>query len=306
MSRCSVLVGPRRSQVVDAEVEAPGAGEILVQVLANGVCASDLPAWRAGPGDEDVLRLGHEPVGRVMEVGPGVDALAVGDLVTGRLTESFAEQVVARAADAVLVPPGVPAEVAIGEPLGCVVEALRRARLDTGDRVAVVGLGFMGLCLLQLLATSGSGELIAIDPRGDARAVALRHGAAAALAPDQVADLHDSFDVVFEVTGAQAGLDLATELVRAHGTLDVVGYHQGRREVDLQAWNWKAIDVVNGHVRDERRLADSIRRGLALVATGRIDYAALLTHRYELAAIDQAYADLEAKPEGFVKAVVLL
>ena len=74
----------------------------------------------------------------------------------------------------------------------------------------------------------------------------------------------------------------------------------------MQAWNWKALDVVNGHVRDPLRLADSIRRGLDVLASGRIDYAALLTHRYPLAAIDQAYADLRAKPPGFVKAVVQL
>jgi threonine dehydrogenase-like Zn-dependent dehydrogenase len=112
--------------------------------------------------------------------------------------------------------------------------------------------------------------------------------------------------VVFEVTGAAAGLDLATALTRAHGTLDIVGYHQGRRSVDLQAWNWKALDVVNGHVRDRRRLADSIRRGLAVVASGRVDYAALITHRYPLDAVDQAFTDLQAKPAGFVKAVVVL
>ena len=302
----SVVTAPATSQLRDVDVPTPARDQVVLQVLLNGLCASDLPAWSSGPGAGAPVVLGHEPVGRVVEVGPGVDTVRVGDLVTGRVAESFAELVVAAAADLVVVPPGVPLEAAIGEPLGCVVEALRRTRPDVGDRVAVVGLGFMGLCLLQLLARSGAAEIVALDPRPDATDTALRHGASSSHHPGDLDDprRHDAFDVVFEVTGAQAGLDLATRLVRPHGRLGIVGYHQGPRTVDVQAWNWKAIDVVNGHVRDQQRLTDSIRRGLAMVAAGRIDYGALITHRYRLEQIDQAYADLRDKPEGFIKAVV--
>ncbi|TCM37262.1 alcohol dehydrogenase catalytic domain-containing protein [Kribbella sp. VKM Ac-2568] len=302
----SVLVGPATSQLEEAEVRAPGPGELLIQVIANGLCASELPTWLGGPAEGAPTTLGHEPVGRVVEVGGGVDTVAIGDVVTGRLTASFAELIVAPAEYAVVVPPGLEYEAGIGEPLGCVVEALRRARLDTGDRVAVVGVGFMGLCLIQLLATSPIGELVAIDGREDAKRAALAYGASAASNPEDAAQLTDAFDVVFEVSGTQGGLDLATALTRSGGTLDIVGYHQGTRTVDLQAWNWKALDVVNGHVRDQRRLTESVRRGLAIAAGGRIDYASLFTHRYPLSDIDRAYADLRAKPDGFVKALIVM
>lgn len=307
--RRSVIVAPETSRIEQTALRAPAVGEIMVQVLMNGLCASDLPAWLEGPRTSAPVALGHEPVGRVLEVGAGVDGIAVGDLVTGRLIESFADVIVAPAVDAVVVPPALACESAIGEPLGCVVEALRRARLDTGDRVAVVGLGFMGLVLLQLLATSDIGELVAIDTREDACRAALAHGASIAYSPAEIvghAGMQDGFNVVFEVTGAQAGLDLATSLTRTHGTLDIVGYHQSRRTVDMQAWNWKALEVINGHVRDRHRLTDSIRRGLDVVASGRIDYQSLITHRYPLSAIDHAYADLRAKPKGFIKAAIVL
>src|SRR5215475_15243203 len=115
----SVLAGPGRSRIETADNREPGPGEILVRVLAVGVCASELPAWQAGPGDrvgpEPVL-LGHEPVGRVVAVGTGVRTPAVGDLVTGRLGNSFAELVVARAEDAVPVPPRLAPAAAVGEP----------------------------------------------------------------------------------------------------------------------------------------------------------------------------------------------
>lgn len=308
-TRRSLIVAPKTSRIEHAVLRRPAAGEIVVQVQMNGLCASDLTTWLQGPPDGAPIALGHEPVGRVLEVGAGVDLIQVGDLVTGRLVESFADLILAPAAHAVPLPASVGYESGIGEPLGCVVEALRRARLNTGDRVAVLGLGFMGLVLLQLLATSDVGEVVALDTREEACRVALTHGAIAAYLPIEIADraeMLNGFDAVFEVTGAQAGLDLATKLVRPHGTLDIVGYHQDTRMIDMQAWNWKALDVVNGHVRDQKRLTDSIRRGLDLVANRRIDYRTLITHRYPLSEIDQAYADMQSKLDGFIKAVIVL
>jgi threonine dehydrogenase-like Zn-dependent dehydrogenase len=314
-TRRSVLVAPRRCEVEEAGAPSPGPGEVLVEVLLNGICASEVELWSAGPPAPPTPAetvLGHEPVGRVVALGAGVagraeGGLAEGDLVAGRLTSSFADLVVARAEDAVRVPEGVPLQAAMAEPLGCVVEALRRTRVDVGDRVAVVGLGFMGLCLLQLLALEPLAEVVGVDPREESRAHALAHGASRALAPEEaLADggLRDGVDVVFEVTGVQAGLDLATSLSREHGALTITGYHQGVRQVDAQQWNWKALDVVNGHVRDSRRLAESTRRGLALVAAGRLDYGALFTHRYALGDVDDGYRALVEKPPGFVKAYV--
>jgi L-iditol 2-dehydrogenase len=306
--RRSVVVAPGRSRIDHIVPPTPAPGEITIEVIANGVCASDLPTWRTGPDASDPVTLGHEPIGRVVAVGPNVRNPAVGDLVTGRLVDSFADLILARAEDVVVVPPALPPEAAIGEPLGCLVEAVRRSGVDTGDRIAIIGMGFMGLCLLQLLAAHDVGDIIAVDTREESRQHALDHGASQAHEPNStLADhLQDSVDVVFEVTGVQAGIDLATTLTRPHGTLSIVGYHQGARLVDMQAWNWKALDVVNGHVRDQRRLNDSIRRGLDLVAAGRVNNQSLITHRYPLEDLDKAFADLETKPPGFIKAVITL
>lgn len=127
-TRRSLIVAPQTSRIEHTELREPAAGEILVQVLMNGLCASDLPTWLQGPQDGPPVALGHEPVARVVHVGPGVDVIEVGDLVTGRLVESFADLALAPARNAVKVPPGLSYEAAIGEPLGCAVEALRRDR----------------------------------------------------------------------------------------------------------------------------------------------------------------------------------
>jgi threonine dehydrogenase-like Zn-dependent dehydrogenase len=308
-ARTTLLTGPRTSHVVTADLLAPGPNDVLIQVTRCGVCAGEFADWNAGPAGEQSVTIGHEPVGTVIDTGLAVEHLSIGDMVTGRLEHCFADVACAPATHVIPVPTGVSGDAAIGEPLGCVVDALRRTPVDTGDRSVVIGLGFMGLCLLELLSIGGMSELIATDPRPDARKNATTRGATGTYHPAEISGnsaMAARFDVVFEASGTQPGLDLAASLVREHGTLCVLGYHQGTRQIDMQLWNWKAITVINGHVRDQSRLTDSTRRGLALVAAGKIDYASLFTHHYTLDSLDRAFIDLGEKPTGFVKAVVLL
>ena len=303
--RVAEVVGPRTFAVREQEFEPPAAGRVLVRVSQVGICASDLDDWRRGPAPgEAPLRLGHEPVGVVHAVGAGVEGLRAGEVVTGRLVPCFADYVTADPSDVVVVPDGADPALALGEPLGCVVEGYRRAVPAVGASTAVIGLGFMGLVMTQLLARSPVSAVWAIDPRADARSTALATGATGAFSPGSVA--LGGVDLVVEASGTQAGLDLASELVAEHGTVSVLGYHQSRRGVDMSMWNWKALDVVNAHVRDGRLLAAATRSALRLLAAGRLDLAPLLTHHFPLERAGEAYEALESKPEGFHKAVITL
>ncbi len=294
----------------------PGAGEVLVKVTASGVCASELHSWAAGrPGYPH--RFGHEPVGIVAAIGPGVTRFQEGDRATGLFGGAFTELCVAKEASLLSVPVGVADENAFGEPLACLVNAQRRTPVDLADRVALIGLGYMGLGMLQLLRLRGPREIVAIDVREEAREAALSLGANAAFHPDELPEAfrltqfsdwqsERGFDVVVEGSGTQAGLTLAGEMVRAHGVLSILGFHQGGpRQVEVGMWNWKAIDVVNAHVRRHDVLIESMRIGLELEAAGLIDLGALVTHRYSLDEVDRAFGDLERKPAGFVKAVIV-
>jgi len=300
------LVAPEHGVVASTEVAEPGPDQVLMRVIANGVCASDLATWSAGP-TAGPLELGHEPVGTVVATGAGVD-LAAGTFITGRITPSYASHVLADIRDVVAVPVGLDPQLAIGEPLGCVAEGFRRTPFHLADRVAVIGLGFMGLLMVQFVRWAATAAIIAVDVRDDAQASALRHGADMAYHPASLPaeTVNSGFDVVVEATGSQAGLDLATALVRPHGVISILGYHQATRSVDMAAWNWKAIDVVNAHVRDRDLLRESTRRGLELVAANKIDLSGLITHRFTLDRVDDAFATLRAKPPGFVKAMITI
>lgn len=313
--RYSHLVGPQRSEIVDGSIGEPGEGEVQVRVTACGVCASELHPWNSGVPAYP-RRLGHEPVGVVEAIGPGVSRFAAGDRVTGLFLEAFTDTSIV-AEDVLLpVPEGVADENAMGEPLACLVNAQRRTPIELADRVALIGLGYMGLGMFQLLKLRGPSSIIAIDVREEAREHARKLGADEVYHPDEVPeDYHltrwedwesdRGLDVVVEASGTQPGLTLAGKLVRAHGVLSILGFHQGGdRRVDVEMWNWKAIDVVNAHVRRRQDLLESMRIGLELEAKGLIDLGSLVTHRYDLDGVDQAYAALKDKPEGFIKAVI--
>jgi threonine dehydrogenase-like Zn-dependent dehydrogenase len=288
---------------------------VLVQVQTCGVCASELHPWADGwPGYPH--RFGHEPVGVIAGVGQGVTQFQEGDRVTGLFKGAYADLCLASEEILLPVPANVRNEAALGEPIACLVNAQRRTPVELADQVAVIGLGFMGLGMLQLLKLRGPSRIVAIDVREEAREAAKHFGADETYHPSDLPDeffltrFNDwesdrGFQVVVEGSGTQPGLTLAGELVRAHGVLSILGYHQGGpRQVDVGMWNWKAIDVVNAHVRRRADLMESMRIGLELSARGLLDIGALVTHRFGLDEVDLAYGALESKPSGFLKAVV--
>jgi threonine dehydrogenase-like Zn-dependent dehydrogenase len=313
--RYSQLISPQVSEVVEGDAREPGPGEVKVRIIACGVCASELHPWDRGVAAYP-SRLGHEPVGVVEAVGDGVTQFAPGDRVTGLFLEAFSDTAIAPEEILLPVPEGLADENAMGEPLACLVNAQRRTPVELADRVALIGLGYMGLGMLQLLKLRGPSRIIAIDVREEAREHAKKLGADEVYHPNDVPEEYHltrwedwesgrGLDVVVEASGTQPGLTLAGKLVRAHGILSILGFHQGGdRQVDVEMWNWKAIDVVNAHVRRRADLLESMRIGLELEAKGLIDMGSLVTHRFALNEVDQAYTALRDKPEGFIKAVV--
>src|SRR5438105_7361684 len=171
------LEAPRQLNVRKVETPVPQAGEVLVRIRACGVCASDLNAWRGVQGIEYPLPAGapgHETWGDIALLGPDVRGLQVGQPVTGLMWNGLAEFGVARAEHLVALTDDRPL---LGEPLACAMNVVRRARVGS-DRVAVVGLGYLGALIVQLLP-SGM-QWIACARREESEALALQLGADAA------------------------------------------------------------------------------------------------------------------------------
>lgn len=205
-TRAAVFHGPDDLRLETVPLRAPGPGEALVRIRACGLCSSETLAWymrRKAP-----LVLGHEPVGEVVAAGEGV-ALEPGArvfvhhhapclrcracrrgqyvhcpawqrtrLTPGGLCEYALVPAEITAADMLALPPGVGDEAGVFvEPLACVVKSLRRARVGAGDRVAVIGLGVMGLLHLLLARRLGVEGVVGVDLMAERLAAARAAGA---------------------------------------------------------------------------------------------------------------------------------
>ena len=313
--RAAVLTAPRTMELREVPLPDPGPGDVRVRLEGCGVCASNVTPWTGPewmrfpttPGD-----LGHEGWGVVDAVGRDVRAVREGDRVTTLFQKSYAEFDVGPADQVVPLAPALGDAPLPGEPLGCAVNVIRRARLRPGETVAVIGLGFMGLLLVRLASLAGA-RVVAVGRKAEAQARALEFGAELATSPDDVpasaGDIATDglFDCVIEATGHQAPLDLAARLTTTRGRLVIAGYHQDApRQVDMQLWNWRGLDVINAHERDPAVYLNGIREAIALVAAGQLDPSPLYTHVLPLDRLNDALELAATRPAGFVKSLVVM
>lgn len=314
--RAARLSGPGLAEMVEIALTEPGPGEVRVRLEGSGVCASNLgpwagPEWMEFPTGPGVP--GHEGWGRIEAVGDGVTDLAAGQRVAMLGSGHYATHAVLPAAEVVTLPAALDGQAFPGEALGCAMNIFRRSGIRAGDSVAIIGIGFLGAILTRLAAESGA-EVIAISRRDSSLALARQMGAARTVPMDDHHQIIDTVrdltnarfcDVVIEAVGKQWPLDLAGELVAEGGRLVIAGYHQdGPRQVNMQQWNWRGIDVVNAHERSRETCLRGMHEAVAAVIGGRLDLDALLTHSYPLDRLAEALDATRDKPDGFVKAVV--
>lgn len=311
----AIFVAPRTLEVRQTEAPQPGAGEVRVRLEGTGVCASNLPVWQGRPWFTyplDPGAPGHEAWGTIDAVGPSVSDRSIGDRVALLSYHAYAECDVAPADAVVPLPSGMTSLEFPGEPLACAWNVVDRSGIRAGDRVAVVGIGFLG-ALAVALARGAGADVVAISRRAFARDVATQMGAHRTVEFGTVEDTrrtlatHDEtdFDCVIEAVGSQEALDLSAGLVRTRGRLVIAGYHQdGARSVDMQSWNWRGIDVINAHERDPGRYVSGMKAALELVQRGALDPTPLFTHRFALDQLAAGFELLQARPDGFMKALV--
>lgn len=281
-----------------------------------GVCGSNRPVWEGRPWFRYPLAPGapgHEGWGRIETVGDGVDRVRPGDRVAVLADGVFADRTVVAADRVVAIPEAVGDGPFPGEALGCAFNVAARAGFAPGQRVAVVGIGFLGAIVTHLAAQAGA-RVAAVSRRPFALDVAKTMGAHE-LVPladraETVAAVADALggdgcDVVVEAVGAQSTLDLAGEMTGVRGRLVIAGFHQdGPRTVDLQLWNWRGIDVINAHERDSALALGGIRAAAEAVAAGTFDPSPLYTHDFPLDRLPDAMDAMVDRPDGFLKALV--
>lgn len=311
----------------------PGPGELLVRVAASGVCGSDVLEWyrlRKAP-----LVLGHEIAGTVAAAGAAAGPWRVGDRVTvthhvpcntcpaclgGHHTAcatlhgtnfdpgGFAEFVrvppLQTERGTLRLPEGVAFEEGtFTEPLGCVVRAQRLAGCATAKSVLVLGAGISGILHVALAAASGAGRVLATDLHPWRLAAACRFGADAAFEPgpgleEQVrsANAGRLADVVLVCTGATEAVAQSMRLVSEGGTVLFFGAPEQHGAAAIpfpEIWR-REITMRTSYGAAPGDLAAA----LELIRARRVPVAGMITHRFPLDRIGEAFATVAAGAES--------
>lgn len=316
LMRAATLAAPQQIRLDLAPVPEPGPCEVRVRLEGCGVCASNVEPWNGTPWAQYPCKpgeLGHEGWGTVDAVGEKVSTIHPGQRVATLAHNSYAEFDIAPVTQVAVLPRALNGIPFPGEALGCALNIFRRSDIRAGQTVAIIGIGFLGAVLTRLASDAGA-RVLAISRRASSRDLARDFGAAATIAMDdhqaivqRVSDKTNGLlcERVIECVGRQWPLDLAGELVAFGGRLVIAGYHQdGPRQVSMQMWNWKGIDVINAHERQTDVQMRGLREAVDAAAKGRIDLRRLMTHAYPLDRLGEALEATRDKPEGFVKAWV--
>ena len=316
--KAAVCISPGKFDIRDMPVPSPGEDQVLVELEGCGVCGSNLPLWEGRPWFSYPLEAGapgHEGWGRVSEMGGGVKGVKKGDRVAFLSGHAFAQYDIVNEDSLVVLPPELDGVPFPGEPLGCVMNIFNRSGISEGQTVAVIGIGFIGALITSLAAKRGA-RVLSLSRRQFALDTARRFGAQETVSMDNNHDVITKVmkftggglcDRVIEATGYQQSLDIAGEVIKEGGKLVIAGYHQdGLRSVNMQVWNWKGIDVINAHERQNRRYVEGMRQAVEAITRGELEPSSLYTHIYPMEELSSAFEALRSRPDGFIKALVTL
>ena len=318
--------GPKEIEVREIELPEPGPGEALVEVSVCGICTWDLFIYSGGFQDQRPypFYFGHEGIGRIVRCGDGVDledgqrvALRESRKVGNQGGGHMAELSLQVASSLVPLPENdVADEHMMVEPTACCVNAIDISPIHPGERVALVGCGYMGGILLQLLAASPAREVVVFERRDEALAAVTP---LTAQAPRDLVRTIDTrkdpgdggwlgaegaFDTVIEATGVEPGFRLADSLVQRGGRFVIFSWQHHPFAFDFGGWHQRGLTVHNSSPAESWNMTRCFTQARDLLHAGRVDQRPLVTHVGRPEEARQLYEHGLAKTDGYVKGVI--
>lgn len=323
--KVSCFLGNKTFEVREAELQQPKENEVIIKVGACGVCGTDVHIYHGEKGSAEVVPpvvLGHEFSGEVTAIGSGVQHFQVGDHVTvdpniycgkcefcktgkKQLCENlyaigvnrdggFAEYCTVPAAQCLKLEKTVPYEIgAMSEPVACCLHGIKRAQIQPGDTVCIIGGGAIGLIMVQLAKLVGAAAVIVSEPVEMRRQVASQIGADFTIDP-----IHENLlDRFYELTGKQ-GADVVIECVgrveASHQAIELAGkgghvllfsVPKPGTEValDLMSVYKKELTICGSFINPDIQY-----KAVELINSGRLDLAPIITNRYPLNQMEEA------------------
>ncbi|CAG7936009.1 unnamed protein product [Penicillium olsonii] len=354
-----VLHGAQDLRVEVVKTPALRPNEVSIAPRATGLCGTDLHYYENGRNGmfviDEPLILGHEAAGEILEIGSSVTAFRVGDRVvfepqrpcgscqecrhgtynlcrklkfTGSASanppiQGSLQTVYQHPAEFVFsIPDSISyPEAALIEPLSVALHAVRRAGLQTGQSVLVIGAGPIGLLCGIIARISGASRVGMVDIQRSRLQFATTHGYAdymvevptlpdagesktefaARIAKDELGQ-HPSFkpvDVAFECTGVEVCANLSIHSTAPRGKVVIVGMGSPHQNLNVGVAAIREVDIISVW-----RYANTFRTAIDLLASGNLDLGPLISHKYPLEEAKAAFELLRSRPADLVKCIV--
>lgn len=334
--KAAIYRGDRHFSVESKEAKQPAPGEVQIDVAYCGICGTDLHIY-LGHMDRRVgfeRTIGHEMSGVISALGDGVAGLKTGQRVVVRPLASCGDCPACNAghdhichslkfigidtdgafqerwnvpADTIhVLPDGVSlAHAALIEPLAVACHDVERGRVTADEDVLVIGGGPIGL--LVALAARNAGGNVTISEINESRLAYAENLGFATLNPKSV-DVAEAIhrrtggkgaDVVFEVSGSQAGVDLMTAAAATRGRIVMVAIHATKPTIDLFQFFWREIEMIGARVYRP----EDYDKAMKLLARGVVDCDSFITDISPLDDIQGAFDALSLNPQA-IKSMV--
>ncbi|MCX6622976.1 MAG: alcohol dehydrogenase catalytic domain-containing protein [Acidobacteria bacterium] len=315
--------GPGLVELREVPVPVIGAGEVLIEVKACGICGTDVHVLRDNFPYWPPVILGHEFSGAIVEIGPGVTLFGVGDRVVGEPhTQACGQCYLCRTGNIQIcrmkrspgwgidgaftkylkmpekllhrIPDSVSFETAaVVEPAANTVhDVIERAKVEAGDLVVVVGPGPIGLLAAMTARAGGARRVVVTGTERDrafrlAKAEELGFETLVGEAPEDM-----GADLVVECSGSAAGIASAVDMVRKKGRICAIGL-TGKASIPFP-WDKAAFKVCD-LIFNLSTSYTSWDRTINLVAAGMLPIDRVISHRMRLSEWETAIAEIDAQ-----------
>jgi D-arabinitol dehydrogenase (NADP+) len=323
-----VIEKPNEISIVERDIPEPGSGQLMIQVMASGICGTDLHIYRGEYMGKYPVIPGHEFSGLVAATGSGVTRFKVGDRVAVEPNiacdncvnclnnrqnfclnwQAIGVTLPGGMEEYVIVPErtafkigDLPFEIgAFMEPLSCVVHGVQRAGIGLADHVAIFGAGPIGNLMIQMARIQGAAHITVLEINPGRAELASQLGADRVVAGFEELQ-PDTYDIVIDATGAIPVMNRTIDFVRKGGTVLLFGVPPSGRNLEVEGFKifQKGLTLLSSFtsVRNSFQAVD-------LLQSGQVRVDSLISHRLPLNEMPHALELIESRAPAVKKVIV--
>lgn len=343
-STYAIITGPRQIEYIEEELPPLGEHDLLIKTDAVGLCHTDLPIYefdkcygasKHGYRESQPVpmgcKIGHEPVGTVLEVGSKVTKFAPGDKVSGNYTQAFASHRVVPDSSLLVKLPEMQVDYryCVVEPMGCVTNIVHHVMQDKVESVGLIGCGYMNLMTMSALKNAGVKLVVAFDLDDSKLELAKKFGADVVINSakedyvERVYQLTNGkfFDTVVEMCGSLYGLLTACRTIKFSRTYgQLIGKYEGRGRIIITSVYSRQevfpVDLANeitlrgpildaSHPMTGEDMLYNDEEAVRDFVSGVIPLYDMISHTIPFAELKTGMEWLAKPPKDYIKGIVL-